>query len=67
MIFSDIEDIVNDIIDGVSDCHPDNYLTDNSGQLIIYTNIWRWKDGTHHDEMESPDSLDSKISNEEED
>ena len=46
------DDIIADIIDGVSDCHPDNYETDDSGQLIVKTGIFRWKDGTYHDESE---------------
>ena len=47
-----IEDVVDDIIDGASDCHPDNLDMDNDGQLIIYTGIYRHADGTYHYEPE---------------
>lgn len=47
-----LEEVAADILDGVSDFHPDNHETDNEGQLIIYTGIYRWKDGSYHDEAE---------------
>jgi hypothetical protein len=42
------------IVDSVSDCHPDNELVDNEGQIVIYTGIYRWKDGTYHDGVKDP-------------
>lgn len=45
-------EVQEDIQDGALDVHPDAMKTDNEGQLIIYTGIWRWKDGSYHDEKE---------------
>jgi hypothetical protein len=30
----------------------DSIETDNDGQLVIYTGIYRWKDGSYHDKAE---------------
>lgn len=32
--------------------HIDKVQTDNDGQLIIYTGIYCWKDGSYHTEQE---------------
>lgn len=47
-----IHEVADDILEGATDCHPDSLETDNDGQLIIYTGIWRWKNGSYHDEPE---------------
>ena len=39
-----------DIIDQLSHDSLCEYNTDNEGQLIIYTNVYRWNDGTFRDE-----------------
>ena len=47
-----LEDVMSDLTDGVSDCHPDDLPVDNDGQLVIYTGIYRWSDGKYYDEVE---------------
>lgn len=44
--------ITTDSIVGTSG-NLDDLETDNEGQLIIYTSIYRWKDGTYHSEAEN--------------
>jgi secreted PhoX family phosphatase len=46
-----LQEVTDDINDGGFGS-PDNLETDNEGQLIIYTGIYRWKDGSYHDETE---------------
>lgn len=46
------EEACEDINEGSSNCDPDSLETDDDGQLVIYTGIYRWSDGTYHDEQE---------------
>jgi hypothetical protein len=46
---AEIQDALIEQSSGVAPCEMD---TDNEGQLIIYTGIYRWKDGSYHDEAE---------------
>lgn len=43
------QEVIDNIADSVKDSHPDDFETDNSGQIIIYSNIWKWSDGTFRD------------------
>jgi hypothetical protein len=47
-----VAEVQDGIIEEVSGAHPAEMETDNEGQLIIYTGIYRWKDGSYHDEAE---------------
>ena len=47
------QEAIEDIVEGASDSHPYDLDTDLDGQLIIYTGIYRWKDGTYRDEAET--------------
>ena len=49
-----ISDLSNQIV-------PASCETDNEGQLIIYTNIYRWSDGTFSDEPEPMEVDDSEL------
>lgn len=48
----DEEKVEEAIIDLVRSSGSDEMDTDNDGQLIVYTGIYRWADGTYHDEEE---------------
>jgi hypothetical protein len=41
------------IVEGTMMHNPNGYETDNEGQLVIYTGIYRWKDGSYHNKAES--------------
>lgn len=47
-----VVEVQDAIIEGSSGVAPCEVETDNEGQLIIYTGIYRWKDGSYHDEQE---------------
>lgn len=50
-ILNSIE-VINLIIEATSDVHASDLDTDEQGQLIVYTGIYRWKDGSYHEEQE---------------
>ncbi len=45
-----IQDAIIEMASGVAPCEME---ADNDGQLVIYTGIYRWEDGTYHDESEA--------------
>jgi hypothetical protein len=47
------DQVWNDIVEEARVHNPDGYETDNEGQLVIYTGIYRWKDGSYHNKAES--------------
>jgi hypothetical protein len=48
----DTAGVMDIIVDGVLVRHPDDLEVDNEGQVIVYTGIYRWKDGSYHSEAE---------------
>ena len=46
------DEVIDMIVVGVSDGHPGDLNTDNDGQLVVYTGIYRWEDGTYHESPE---------------
>lgn len=53
------QQVSESILDDVAQCDPDLMDTDNDGQLVIYTGLYRWADGSYH-------SLSEKEGNDEE-
>ena len=51
------EEAVAEIIAGIDGIEP--MQTDERGQLIIYTGIYQWQDGTIHDGEEPVAATDS--------
>jgi len=46
------EEVIDAIVETVSNSSPKDFDVDNDGQLIVYTGIFLWRDGTFHDEIE---------------
>ena len=46
------EEVIEKIVERVSDSHPGDLETDLHGQLLVYTGIFRHSDGTYHNEEE---------------
>ena len=47
-----IQRVVNDLQAGTADEQTDGTGPGESGQLVIYTNVFQWVDGTYHTEPE---------------
>ena len=47
------QEISDFIMDNLLTDYPESYPIDNEGQVLIYTGIYRWADGTFHMEMET--------------
>jgi hypothetical protein len=50
------KEVIETIIAGVSDSHPGDLETDNDGQLLVYTGIYRHKDGSYHETAEDAEA-----------
>lgn len=49
MPIDQFQDYLSELVAGA---HPSEMERDNQGQLIVYTGVYQWKDGTLHDEAE---------------
>jgi len=51
MKYKSVEEAMETI---VKNCHTMIMMdeTDNEGQVVIYTGVYQWKDGSFHDESE---------------
>lgn len=50
ILFNNISELINSQAGTSTDQRA--YEMDNDGQILIYTGIYRWKDGTYRDEAE---------------
>ena len=52
--------VLKQIIHDIEDMHPDDIEEMSNGELVIYTGIFRWTDGSyHHHEEPNPLSVES--------
>lgn len=50
------EEVQEEVISAVRDAiRYENYETDNEGQIIFYSGLYLWEDGTVRDEPENKD------------
>ena len=57
----DIADVIDLIYHPDGEQHPDDMETDNDGQLVIYTGIYRHSDGSYHGDAEEKVGGDSDL------
>ena len=43
---------IDSLLNSIKNLPLDDLDTDNDGQVIVYTGIYRWADGTYHEEQE---------------
>jgi hypothetical protein len=56
-----IEQVAEMLMNKLLDNHPDDLGTDNQGQLVIYSEIYRWNDGTYHDSEDTYSPLEEEL------